>query len=123
MANVRAPHINPDTREYWEACCRHELLLQRCSDCDAWHHFPRTLCPSCWSGNVKPTPVSGRGTISMFSKLGDRVVAWIDLEEAEGLRTVANVVECDPSGVRIGLRVELVWQDFDDFSLPQFRPA
>ena len=59
----------------------------------------------------------------MFSTIGDRVVAWIDLEEEEGLRTVANVVECDPSSVRIGLPVELVWQDFEDFSLPQFRPA
>lgn len=121
--NPRAPRIYPDTAAFWDACRRHELRLQRCGDCNRWHHFPRTLCPECWSANVVPTPVCGRGTVAMFTRTGPHAVAWIDLDEQEDLRVVANVVEAGPDGVRVGMRVELVWQDFEGFSLPQFRPA
>jgi len=49
------------------------------------------------------------------------VVALIDLEE--GGRMMANVLECPPDAVHIGLAVEVVFEEIGDgFVLPQFRP-
>lgn len=119
----RAPRVYPDTAAFWDGCRRHELCLQRCADCGTWHHFPRALCPKCWGSKLVPTPVCGRGTVAMFTRAGPRVVAWIELEEQADLRVVANLMDGRTDEPRIGMRVELVWQDFDGFSLPQFRPA
>jgi uncharacterized OB-fold protein len=51
-------------------------------------------------------------------------VAQIELDEQPGLRMIANVVDCDPNDVRIGLPVTVTFDDLTaDCTLPQFRPA
>ena len=48
--------------------------------------------------------------------------AVIDLDE--GTRFVSNIVGCDPSEVRIGMRVEMEMETVDEaWSLPVFRPV
>jgi uncharacterized OB-fold protein len=50
------------------------------------------------------------------------VVIAVDLPE--GLCLVSNLVDAGAGDVRIGLPVELVWEDMsDDLALPRFRPA
>ena len=49
-------------------------------------------------------------------------VGLIELEE--GTRLVADLVGIEPSEVRIGMPVEVEWQDLDpDLTLPAFKPA
>jgi len=49
-------------------------------------------------------------------------VGLIELEE--GTRLVADLVGIEPSDVRIGMPVEVEWQDLDpDLTLPAFKPA
>jgi uncharacterized OB-fold protein len=49
------------------------------------------------------------------------VVALVDLDE--GIRMMSNVVDCSPSEVRIGMRVEAVFEDLtSEITLPLFRP-
>ena len=50
-----------------------------------------------------------------------RIVALLDL--AEGLRFVSNLVEIDLDDVHHGLEVELVFVEYDEVKLPQFRPV
>jgi len=75
--------------------------------------------------------VSGRGTVYSFI-IARRpyhpaipvpyVIAIIEL--AEGVRMTSNVVECPPEEVRVGMAVEVVFDDLSpEFSLPKFRPA
>jgi uncharacterized OB-fold protein len=50
------------------------------------------------------------------------VLALVDL--AEGIRMMTNIVECNPEDLKIGMDVELVFDDIDEaFSLPKWRPA
>ncbi len=50
------------------------------------------------------------------------VLAVVTLEE--GPRMTTNIVQCAPEDVRIGLPVEVVFEDIaDGISLPKFRPA
>jgi uncharacterized OB-fold protein len=49
-------------------------------------------------------------------------IALVDLEE--GTRLVADLVDVVPEDVKVGMAVEVVWQDHDeDLTLPGFKPA
>ena len=49
-------------------------------------------------------------------------VAWIDLDD--GPRILSNIVDVrDPlKDVRIGMRVELEWEEHEDVNIPLFKP-
>jgi len=67
--------------------------------------------------------VARRATHPAFDGIGPYVVAIVEL--AEGPRVTSNLVECDLDDVRIGMSVELCWDDpdADGISLPLWRPA
>jgi len=136
LASVRvAPAPTPLTAPYWAACQRRELALQRCRGCGTFVHFPEPTCPSCHRDELAFEPVSGRGTVHTFTVVhrsfapgyGDRtpyVLAWIDLAEQPGLRAFGNVLGCPPDEVRIGLPVEVCFEELPGFGLvPNFRAA
>ena len=51
------------------------------------------------------------------------VIAVIALEGAGDVRIISNLVGADPDAVRIGLPVELVWEDMSsELAIPRFRP-
>ena len=127
------PRPTPESRPFWEACRRHELLLQHCRACGRWWHPPSAFCPNCWSDDFAWKAVAGRGRVFSWVVYG-RVyhpafreavpydVAVIELDE--GPRLVSNVVEVDPRRLTCGLRVEVVFDDVTpDVTLPRFRPA
>ncbi|MFC1815382.1 Zn-ribbon domain-containing OB-fold protein [Thermodesulfobacteriota bacterium] len=46
----------------------------------------------------------------------------IDKEVDEGPMISSNVIDCDPDEVKIGMPVEVVFEDItDEFTLPKFR--
>jgi uncharacterized OB-fold protein len=51
------------SRPYWEGLHRGELVLQRCSSCARWQHYPRRLCRSCWGPSLEFLPTGGRGRL------------------------------------------------------------
>ena len=129
---VRLDHLN---KEYYRGLLRHELLVSRCRACGTWSTPLRPICPSCWSPEVSPVPVSGRGTVHLLTFLhqgppaagvgyaGGFPLAAIELAEQPGLRVEATVLDCPRDRLRVGLDVELTWIDRDGAPWPAFRPA
>ena len=128
------PLPTPETRPFWEAARRHELQLRRCRACGRHHFYPRAACPHCLSADLEWRRASGRGTLHTFTVVhrGQRdfplpapyVIAIVEL--AEGPRLMSNLVgiEPDPAKIRIGLPVEVVFDDVtSEIALPRFRPA
>ena len=128
------PVPTPETRPFWEAARRHELQIQACRACGTYLFFPRALCPRCFATDLEWRRVSGRGTLHTFTivERGQRgfplatpyVLAVVEL--AEGPRMMTNLVgiEPDPAKVRIGMPVEVVFDDVTpEVTLPRFRPA
>lgn len=127
------PRIDEESKGFWEACQRHELYVQRCSDCAALRYYPRALCPSCLSDRVEWVRCSGTGTVYTFTATHQNqaagfrdalpyVMAYVELDE--GVRMLTNIVDCAADAVRIGMRVEVVFEDAtDEVTLPKFRPA
>lgn len=141
MATPIAPRAlprfpEPDTEPFWEATKAHELTYQVCDACAKVVFFPRRHCVHCLGTSLTRKVSKGEGTLYSYSvvrqnrdprfePLGAYAVAWVDLDE--GFRLLTNVVGVDDltTGLRIGQRVRVEWQDQGEglVSLPLFRPA
>ncbi|MEU6079192.1 Zn-ribbon domain-containing OB-fold protein [Streptomyces sp. NPDC047108] len=126
------PETDAFTRPYWDAAAEGRLLIRRCGDCGAAHHYPREFCPRCWSGDVTWERASGHATLYTWSVVhrndlppfGDRVpytAAVVDL--AEGPRMMTEIVGCPEAALRIGMDVRAAFRTSEGVSVPVFRPA
>ena len=124
----------PDTEPFWEAAKNHELRYQVCDECGGIVFHPRRHCTHCPSLSLTWKTSKGEGVIYSYSVVRQNyhpafherlpyVIAWIDLDE--GFRMLSNVVGVDDpaTGVSIGQRVRVEWEDFEEASLPMFTPA
>ena len=129
-----APAPTEITRFFWDAAREHRLVIQRCDDCACYIHWPQILCPSCGSGRLSPSQVSGKGTVYSFcvvyhvfhpgfAEETPYSLAIIELEEQRGLRMVTNIVDCPNDALYVGMPVEVTFEDREGYTLPQFRPA
>jgi len=129
--NKPLPQITLETKEFWEGCKRHELLIQRCKDCGTYRHYPRPMCPNCGSWHVEWAKVSGKGKVYTYivahrpfhpAFFSDVPYAVVIVELEEGVRIVSNVVDCRPDDIYIGMPVEVVFDDVtDEVTIPRFR--
>ncbi len=129
------PQSDPVTAPYWESVKAHAMQIQRCNDTGKFFFYPRGLSPFTLSGNIAWEPVSGKGVVHAFTIVhayrapgfGDElpyVVALIELDE--GVRLMSNLIDvpADPDHVKIGMAVEVVYDDVTDaVTLPKFRPV
>ena len=126
------PSPSPASRGFWEAARRHQLVLQRCRSCRRHIHYPRSVCPHCLLQDLEWAPASGRGTVytytvarrptsSLFADVAPYVIAIVEMEE--GVRMTTNIVGCSPDDVRIGMPVQVAFDDVtDEVTLVKFRP-
>ena len=116
---------------YWDGARRRELLYQRCDDCGAVIFPPLEACVSCQSANITWQRSEGRGTVYSYTVLHaapsagfpvPSLLAIIDVDE--GYSMFSSVVGCPPGDVRIGMRVEVCFEELTpDIDLPVFRKA
>lgn len=130
--NRPLPRIEPFTRPFWEATKRHELVIQKCADCNDYRFAPKEVCPKCASMDYEWSKVSGEGTVYSYTVMerapnaawqaeAPYVIALVDLKE--GARVMSHVVGCKPGDVKIGMPVRVVFEDVtSDISLYKFQP-
>ena len=129
------PTPQPETDFYWQKAKQHELWLMRCKDCSQSYFYPRAICPNCFSRNTEWFQSSGKGTLHAFcivhraptpafGGMVPYIPAFIELEGGARMPTNLVDVEPDTEHVKIGMAVEVVFEDVNDrISLPKFRPA
>ncbi len=128
-----APLADAVTLPWWQAAAEHRLVVQRCTACGRTRLPPAPVCAACRSTEADWREVPGRGEVYTYTVVHrpiaagqplPTVIAVIALEEAGGVRMISNLVEVEPEAVRIGMPVELVWEDMSaDLAVPRFRPA
>jgi uncharacterized protein len=124
---IRDPAINPGDQPYFDAAEQGRLMLKKCNACGEVHHYPRALCPFCFSEKVEWVQAQGTGEIYTYSvtRRGAPVpycIAYVTLEE--GVRLMTNIVDCDLDAIRIGQRVKVVFKKSEGgHSIPMFAPA
>ena len=127
--------VDRDNIEHYRGLIRGELLINRCNDCGHWVYPHRPLCPQCLSWEVKPTKVSGKGKVFMFTLIHQErdpnnrlreplIAAAIELDEQKGLRYLSRLVNCSADDVQHDMPVQLTWIVRDgQVSVPAFEPV
>ncbi|MDY0065668.1 MAG: OB-fold domain-containing protein [Steroidobacteraceae bacterium] len=125
------PAMMKETAFFWEGAQAGELRIQQCRGCQRLAHPPVVRCPACGSYDLGYRVASGKATLYSFVEpvhppmpfmRYPYVVGVVELEE--GTRLITNIVHCAPELVRIGMPLELVFQQTDpELKLPMFRPA
>lgn len=130
MSDRMAPAVTELNRAYWTGGADGKLLIQRCSGCGRWVHPPVGRCPAC-GGDLRPEPVSGRGTVFTFTVNRHPfnpavplpyVIALVELEEQPDLRVTTNIVNCPPDDVTVGMPVKVLFEEQDGLYIPLFEP-
>ena len=127
------PAISTLNQPYWDGLKQRKMVLPKCEPCNKVWYPPTRFCPTCWSRDFSWQQLSGRGKVNSwvvfhqayFSSLKDDVpynVAEVELEE--GPRLLTNLVELSQTQIRIGMSVEVVYEDVtDEVTLAKFKPA
>ena len=129
------PRPRPDmfNTGFWEAARAGKLTVQRCDDCAHSHYPGSPVCPSCLSSKQSWVPVSGRGELLSWVRFhraywdGFREevpynVILVGLEE--GPMMISNLLGAEPESLKIGDKLEVVFDYVDDtLTLPKFRAA
>ena len=134
--NKPLPIAQPESDLYWEKAKAHELWVMRCNDCNDIYFYPRAICPNCFGRNTEWVKHSGKGTLYTYAIVhrapmpGWRddvpyVVAMVELEGSTA-RMPTNIVgvEPDPKNLKVGMPLEVVFEDVTEkVTLPKFKPA
>lgn len=126
------PKPDEDSEEFWRYCTEHQLRMQRCQDCQKVRFRPSIICPNCLSTEFNWDLLSGCAHVYSFVVVHQAMVpgysevpyvlALVELDE--GPRMTTRIVNCDPSEVSIGSRVQVSFEDVTDtISLPVFALA
>lgn len=123
-----SPAFDRDSTAWWEALGRHELPLQRCSDCAQLRWPPREICGACGSGTWDWIPSRGSGTIASWN------VTWQAVPPATPVPFVVVLVRLDDQpdilipgsfdgaqdgrGLQVGLPVRAGFVDLEDTEPP-----
>ena len=127
--NLPLPAPGPDDQAFWEGTKRHELLIQRCTGCGTLRFWGKPMCAECNSFDSEAVPASGRGTIWSYtttyhgwSRAWKEAVPYtvVVVQLEEGPRLTSNLVDAAPEAIRVGLPVEVVFDDVTpEITLPK----
>jgi uncharacterized protein len=125
------PPSNGPTAFFWKSGADGGLRFLRCSSCAHFIHPPTSYCPRCGGRESLPQLVSGRGTVYSFTvnyqpwdgTSDPYVIAVIELDDQPGMRLMTNLVDVAVEDIRIGMRVQVVFEHHDEVSIPLFEPA
>lgn len=106
-----------DTRPFWDGVAQGRLVLQYCTEAKKYQHYPRPVSIFTGRRTLEWREVAGTGAIYAFTVvripgpgLEGRLplcVATVELDE--GVRMIANILDCTPEELAIGKRVKLSW--------------
>ncbi len=124
---MRDPALNPGDQPYFDASAEGKLMLKKCNACGEHHHYPRALCPFCFSEKVEWVQAKGTGVIYTYSvtRRGGPTpycIAYVTLDE--GVNMMTNIVDCDLDAIKVGQKVKVGFKKTEGgFSMPVFVPA
>jgi uncharacterized protein len=125
------PSLDEPSAFFWTSGADGKLRFLRCAACSYLIHPPAPVCPQCHGRDTAPVEVSGRATVHSFTVnhqpwdgTGDvYVIGLVEIDEQPGVRLTTNIVGVESDDVRIGTRVEVVFEDHAPVFVPLFRPV
>jgi uncharacterized OB-fold protein len=102
-----------------------KLMLQRCTSCGAVQHPPEDLCLTCQGMEFEYVRAEGAGKVYSYTlphhpaspMLRERVpynVVLVQLDDYPHVRIVGNLIDAGIDEVKIGLPVQVTWEELPD---------
>ena len=127
---------NDLTQPFWDAAKENRFVCARCTSCGTFRLPPAPFCFECQQRGIEWVELPGTGTVYSFtivrhplSKMLQPAVPYasgvieIDGTQGAGARMICNIVDVDVDALKIGDKVEIVWEHVnDEMSVPRFRP-
>lgn len=125
------PVPDPASQPFFDGAKQRKLMLKYCTACDRWLAPASDACDNCFSDQLEWRAASGRGEIYTFGIMHqvlhpgfkDEVpYNVIQVELAEGPRIMSNLVGTPNDQIRVGMKVEVVFEDLTpEVTVPKFR--
>lgn len=126
------PEADDQSRPFFEAAMRGNLLLMKCGSCGIFRLPARRHCDECLSDEFSWETAAGTGAVRTFGIMHQRYhpgfvadipynVTIVELDEGPQLPT--NIVGLANDEIRVGMRVRVEWELHGDVALPKFRPV
>ncbi len=127
------PGVDEETKPFWDFCKQHELRVQKCLSCGKLYYPVSPICPHCLGMDYEWAKLSGKGEVFSFIVVrrqyhpafsSDIPYAVAIIQTEEGIHLLSNVVGVKPDAIRIGMPVQVVFDDVTpEFTLPKFKPV
>jgi len=121
---------------FWAGLRQHEFRVPRCLNCGDFNWIPYPACRTCLSENQEWVTASGTAEVFSYSVVrqsfgafsGDvpYVVVLAKLtEEPRPCIVTANLIGIDPEAIKVGLPIQVVYEDLpeEDLTVFRFSPA
>ncbi len=127
------PPGDRDSLPYWEGIRRHQLLVQKCSDCGARRWPASPICKKCFSFKATWEPMSGKGSLASWivvrrapNQAYEGAVPYaailVRLAEDPALLVIGYVPKQFVSEMRRGLGMHAVFLDADGGTQLEWHP-
>ena len=124
------------TEPFWAAAREGRLMAPRCGKCGTFRLPPLPICHVCQSDTYDWIDLPGTGTVYSYTIVHHPLhpdlaevcpyvsgVVELDGTQGEGARLLVNIIDCEPTAVAIGTRVQVVFdRDENEMPTPRCRP-
>jgi len=123
------PALSMDNEFFWTGGEKGELRFKQCNACQHYIHPPTPYCKECLSDDISIKIVSGKAKIATFSINYQQwhpafkppyVTAMVEIDEAPYVRLTTQIVNCEPTDVRVGQSVRVIFEQAGPAWLPHF---
>jgi hypothetical protein len=129
-------HSDERSQPFWDAAKDERLVAPRCTNCGTFRLPPSAYCFNCQHQGVEWVELAGTGTLYTFTVIHHPLhpdlapicpyasgVVELDGTQGAGARMLVNIIDCGPQALKVGDRVEIVWEHVNEqMTTPRFRP-
>ena len=134
---LKETHADHLTQPFWDAAKDDRLVAAKCAHCGTFRMPPSAYCFNCQQRGIEWVELPGTATIYSFTIVRHPLhpdlapicpyvsgVVELDGTLGAGARMLVNIIDCDVETVKIGDKVEIVFEHVnDEMSTPRFRPV
>jgi uncharacterized OB-fold protein len=128
------PVPTPTSQPFWDALAKHKIRIQYSPSAQRYVFYPRILAPGTLADDLQWREISGAAALYSYTvahrpvapHFADAVPHIIAVAQwDEGPRFATEIVNADPTELRVGMRIQPVFVDVPDegITLLRYEPA